>query len=311
MRSRAGPTCSASGSARPASFTASPSWTSSAAPPSTTMTVTASGPVCTADAPTSPFGGKEARRWATAWSMSSAVPSSKRRVLADARMTSCSVSVLGAADPRSTPPTRQEAHGTHSRARGVWASGLVQGIRTLSSACEWDMASLPHPVSDMQIVPKQGICATSPSASRTRSQARARGTGYTAWAPTRGPDFRSQEAVERTGRVSDTLRREEVYVNEDAALLDESEGTAVQRGLDASHNFLISAPWWSATVTGARSFVRSHPERGSPASPDDRAWFHGCLDMRRRAGEERARGRTLCLTNTWTRTVPQTTSRTF
>jgi uncharacterized protein (TIGR02271 family) len=34
----------------------------------------------------------------------------------------------------------------------------------------------------------------------------------------------SKEAVERTEQVSGTVRREEVYVDEDAALIDETEG---------------------------------------------------------------------------------------
>ena len=40
----------------------------------------------------------------------------------------------------------------------------------------------------------------------------------------------SKEATQRTERVSDTVRREEVYVDEDAALIDDSEGSAPQRG---------------------------------------------------------------------------------
>jgi len=39
----------------------------------------------------------------------------------------------------------------------------------------------------------------------------------------------SKEAVQRTERVSDTVRREEVYVDEDATLIDESEGGASAR----------------------------------------------------------------------------------
>jgi uncharacterized protein (TIGR02271 family) len=34
----------------------------------------------------------------------------------------------------------------------------------------------------------------------------------------------SKEAVERTEQVNDTVRREEVYVDEDASLLDETQG---------------------------------------------------------------------------------------
>ena len=36
----------------------------------------------------------------------------------------------------------------------------------------------------------------------------------------------SKEAVQRTERVTDTVRREEVYVDEDAVLVDDSEGSA-------------------------------------------------------------------------------------
>ena len=36
----------------------------------------------------------------------------------------------------------------------------------------------------------------------------------------------SKEAVERTEQVRDTVRREEVYVDEDATLLDETQGGA-------------------------------------------------------------------------------------
>src|SRR5215216_6507056 len=39
----------------------------------------------------------------------------------------------------------------------------------------------------------------------------------------------SKEAVQRTERVSDTVRKEEVYVDEDATLIDESEGGASAR----------------------------------------------------------------------------------
>jgi uncharacterized protein (TIGR02271 family) len=39
----------------------------------------------------------------------------------------------------------------------------------------------------------------------------------------------SKEAVQRTERVSDTVRREEVYVDEDATLIDESEGGSSAR----------------------------------------------------------------------------------
>ena len=40
----------------------------------------------------------------------------------------------------------------------------------------------------------------------------------------------SKEAVQRTEQVSGTVRREEVYVDEDATLIDESEGGSAQRG---------------------------------------------------------------------------------
>ena len=39
----------------------------------------------------------------------------------------------------------------------------------------------------------------------------------------------SKEAVQRTERVTDTVRREEVYVDEDAVLVDDSEGSASRR----------------------------------------------------------------------------------
>src|SRR5918994_4188688 len=39
----------------------------------------------------------------------------------------------------------------------------------------------------------------------------------------------SKEAVQRTERVTDTVRREEVYVDEDATLVDESEGGSAGR----------------------------------------------------------------------------------
>ena len=39
----------------------------------------------------------------------------------------------------------------------------------------------------------------------------------------------SKEAVQRTEQVSGTVRREEVYVDEDATLIDESEGGASAR----------------------------------------------------------------------------------
>ena len=39
----------------------------------------------------------------------------------------------------------------------------------------------------------------------------------------------SKEAVQRTERVSDTVRREEVYVDEDATLIDETEGRSSGR----------------------------------------------------------------------------------
>ena len=40
----------------------------------------------------------------------------------------------------------------------------------------------------------------------------------------------SKEAVQRTEQVTDTVRREEVYVDEDATLIDDSEGSASRRG---------------------------------------------------------------------------------
>jgi uncharacterized protein (TIGR02271 family) len=40
----------------------------------------------------------------------------------------------------------------------------------------------------------------------------------------------SKEAVERTERVSDTVRREEVYVDEDATLIDETAGGSSRSG---------------------------------------------------------------------------------
>ena len=40
----------------------------------------------------------------------------------------------------------------------------------------------------------------------------------------------SKDAVQRTEQVRDTVRREEVYVDEDATLIDESEGGSAQRG---------------------------------------------------------------------------------
>jgi uncharacterized protein (TIGR02271 family) len=40
----------------------------------------------------------------------------------------------------------------------------------------------------------------------------------------------SKEATQRTERVADTVRREEVFVDEDATLIDESEGGSAQRG---------------------------------------------------------------------------------
>jgi uncharacterized protein (TIGR02271 family) len=39
----------------------------------------------------------------------------------------------------------------------------------------------------------------------------------------------SKEAVQRTERVSDTVRREEVYVDEDATVIDDIEGGASGR----------------------------------------------------------------------------------
>ena len=38
----------------------------------------------------------------------------------------------------------------------------------------------------------------------------------------------SKEAVERTEQVRDTVHREEVYVDEDAPLLDETQGGAAR-----------------------------------------------------------------------------------
>ena len=40
----------------------------------------------------------------------------------------------------------------------------------------------------------------------------------------------SKEATQRTERVSDTVRREEVFVDEDATLIDERERGSDQRG---------------------------------------------------------------------------------
>jgi uncharacterized protein (TIGR02271 family) len=40
----------------------------------------------------------------------------------------------------------------------------------------------------------------------------------------------SKDAVQRTEQVRGTVRREEVYVDEDATLIDESEGGSAQRG---------------------------------------------------------------------------------
>ena len=39
----------------------------------------------------------------------------------------------------------------------------------------------------------------------------------------------SKEAVERTEQVTDTVRREEVYVDEDASVIDETEGGSSRR----------------------------------------------------------------------------------
>jgi uncharacterized protein (TIGR02271 family) len=39
----------------------------------------------------------------------------------------------------------------------------------------------------------------------------------------------SKEAVQRTEQVRDTVRREEVYVDEDAALIDDTEGSSARR----------------------------------------------------------------------------------
>ena len=39
----------------------------------------------------------------------------------------------------------------------------------------------------------------------------------------------SKEATQRTERVTDTVRREEVYVDEDATLIDDTEGGSASR----------------------------------------------------------------------------------
>ncbi len=92
----------------------------------------------------------------------------------------------------------------------------------------------------------------------------------------------SKKAEQRTERVTHTVRKEEVFVDEDAAPTDETEGGSSLSRWGAPPHPLISTPRRSATTAGVISMKRMHPprrERGSPPAFENRcvpSWHTFC-----------------------------------